>query len=213
MATWLVGIRPRGKGLEISIWRGRKRIHQEIVECDPYKAADVAAAVKHRDFLKARAKLGLPLHEGDTSATRDTFSAVSEWWLASLQIDADTIRKYWNMLNRYWVPAFGDWPVDEITHAKILETLAGFGLSIKTQKNITGPLRMVLGHARVTPNPVQDLKWPKREKPEIERYRPKERNKLLGKLKGQANVYFAPLFATGLRPGKALALRWEGLRR
>ena len=124
MAAWPVGIRPRGKGLEITLWRGRQRIHQEIVECDPYKTADVAAAVKRRDYLKARVKLGLPLHEGDTSATRDTFSAVADRWLASLQIDPDTIRKYWNILNRYWVPRFGNWLVNEITQDQILEALA-----------------------------------------------------------------------------------------
>ena len=40
------GIRPRGNGLEIKIWKQGKPVHQEIVEANPNNAADVKRVKK-----------------------------------------------------------------------------------------------------------------------------------------------------------------------
>lgn len=209
MAKWPAGVRPRGRGIQIRIWRHGKLAYSETLPGDPYKKADLASAVKRRDELLARQKLGLPLFEGDSG--RRTFEDVAQRYLiglASLGIDALTINTYTNQLNNHWTGVFGGWPVDEISTGHIKEALAEMDLAQKTKKNLLIPLSGVFGHAGIIPNPAQGITFGKRQKAPVERYRPMERDKVLAKLEGQDRLYFALLFATGLRPGEACALEW-----
>lgn len=206
MAQWPKGIRPRGRGIQIRVWRNGKLAYSETLKGDPYKAADLASAVKRRDELLARQRLGLPLFEGDIGKT--TFTDMAQRYLNTLDIDPETVNKYTNQLNRYWNPYFASWPVQEITSRHIKDVLGDFDLAQKTKKNILIPLSGVFGYAGVVPNPASGVKFGKRRKAPVERYRPAERDKVLDALKGQDKVYFALLFATGLRPGEACALLW-----
>lgn len=235
---WPTGIRPRGRGLEVSIWRGKKRIYCEIIECDPHKPADLASVIRHRDDLMARYRAGLPINgESHAGKSAEVFSEAAQRYLYSLQISEGEIRLQTRYLNRYWMPAYANWLVTDITTASIKEILAGMGVKFKTQQNRLQPLRGVLDHAGVNPNPAKGITWPrarrKTQKEPVERYRPAERDALIARLDklavhfaalaqeqptwrnhslahwaAQARVYYPLLFATGLRPGEALGLDW-----
>lgn len=206
MAKWPAGIRPRGRGIQIQIWRHGKRIYTETVQGDPYKATDLASAVKRREELLARQRLGLPLFEGDSG--KRTFQDLAQRYLNTLDIDEQSVKGYTNILNRYWNVEFYGWPIDEIKTSHIKDVLGSLELSQKTKKNILIPLSGVFGYAGIIPNPASGVGFGKRKKAPIERYRPEERGKVLSKLSGQDRVYFSLLFATGLRPGEACALTW-----
>lgn len=208
MAKWPPGIRPSGKGIRVRIWRKGQLVHSETIEGNPHSKADLASAVKYRDTLTARLKLGLSLTPEDDEGIR-LFEDVAQDYLNTHIADEDTVTKYANMLNRHWMPHYAGWPVTEITAKDIKARLAEMEVAIKTKKNILGPLRGVLGHAELNPNPAAGIRFKKRQKPPVERYRPQERVGLLDNLEGQDKVYFALLFATGLRPGEACGLLWE----
>jgi|TARA_R110000782_G_C14779489_1_gene409813 integrase len=207
MAKWPTGIKPRGRGIEIELWRHGKRAYSEIIQGDPHKKADLTAAVNHRNKLKARLELGLPLFVEDTG--HRTFEMVAQKYLNTLDADPRTIREYYNQLALHWEPVFSGWPIHEITTAAVKDALADIDLAQKTKKNILIPLSGVFGYAGIIPNPAHGVKFGKRQKAQVERYKPEDRDKVLSKLGGQYHVYFALLFATGLRPGEACALEWS----
>lgn len=206
---WPRGIRPHGNGIEIRIyWRGRY-VWEETVEGDAYRASDIAAAVQRRDELRSRLKLGLPLYRGDATATRSLFIDDAQDYLNTLDADYSTHLSYEGILNKYWLPVFGNWPTLEISTQAIKEELARHKtISQKTKKNILVPLRGALQHAGINPNPVAAIKLKRHQKPRIQRYQPPEVQALLAELSGQEQVYFALLLGTGLRPGEALGLQW-----
>lgn len=208
MAKWPPGVRPSGRGIRVRIWRKGRLVHSETIEGNPHSKADLASAVKYRDTLISRLKLGLSLTPEDDEGIR-LFEDVAQDYLNTHVADEDTVTKYANMLNRHWMPHYAGWPVTEITAKDIKARLAEMEVSIKTKKNVLGPLRGVLVHAEINPNPAAGIRFKKRQKPPVERYRPHERATLLGHLSGQDKVYFALLFATGLRPGEACGLLWE----
>lgn len=229
------GVTYRGKGWFIQIWgTGGKRVYSETLPGPNTKAAE-AAATKRRDYLLNRKALGLSLRERDGGT--ESFGDVADRWLASLQLPPHTIAGYWNQLNTYWMPHFANWGINEITTPIIKEHLAAFGVKIKTQKNTLIPLRGVLDHGGVNPNPARGIKWPKRERERqrtvVTRYKPKQRDKVIQALDdiaakagreahenpsqrsrsrahwtAQAALYFPLLFAIGTRPGETLGLDW-----
>jgi len=232
--NWPTGIRPRGRGLHLRIWHRGRLAYQETIACDPYAPASLSAAIKRREQILARLTAGLPLRGGEPGP--QIFADVAERWLASLQIGHRQIRAYWSILQSRWMPAYASWPVNEITAADIQERLAAFGVSVKTQKNLAGPLRGVLRHAGVNPNPCDALAWPRaaRAAPRNrrrDRYSIEERDRLLARLEALADqkaalaaakpsqgsasaahwtataaLYFRIAFAIGARPGEILAL-------
>lgn len=166
----------------------------------------------------------MPLRKEATGA--EVFADVAQRYLNALQISDGEIKLQTRYLNTYWMPDFGARLVTDITTAEIREVLAGMGVKFKTQQNRLQPLRGVLDHAGITPNPAKGITWPrskrKGQKERVERYRPAERQALIEHLDAltdrytgvkahwaaQARVYFPLLFATGLRPGEALGLNW-----
>jgi integrase len=206
MAIWPAGIRPRGNGLQIRIWRHGKLAYTETVPGDLGKS-HLAAAVKRRDDLKARVRLGLALHEEDDDGIQ-TFAMVAQDYMETLDAKRSTSLSYENILNRYWVPAFGREPITAITQKQIKRELASIDVSSKTKKNLLIPLAGVFAHADLKDNPAKGIRLVKHQRPEIERYSPAEREALLANLSGQERAYFALLFGTGLRPGEALGLTW-----
>jgi integrase len=230
----LKGISYRGKGYEIRIsGKGGKLEYFEKIQGPPTKAGQ-KDAITRRDYLIRRKDMGLSLREGD--GRKETFAQVADRWFKSLQLDPDTEAGYWNTLALHWLPHYENLALDEITQADILERLAATGLAVKTQKNITGPLRAVLKHANTNPNPAVGINWPKRKgkKRKTQRYTPDERVRIVQRLSkmaihsallaeekpsqktrssahwaDQAQVYFPLLFATGMRPGEVLGLLWR----
>lgn len=207
-STWPTGIRPSGNGVRIRLYRKGKMCFSETLACDPHSKTDLASAVKRREWLVSRLKLGLPLHSEDRTGRR-AFDETAQDYLNTLEAKYSTHLSYENILNRYWMPTFAGWPVDEITGPDIKRTLASFNVSQKTKRNMLIPIRGVLDHAEINPNPASGIKLKRHQKEEIDRYTLTERDKLIDRLEGQNKLYFAILFGCGLRPGEALALNWS----
>lgn len=203
--SWPAGIRPSGSGLLIRIWKdGRLIYHETMSVSGQITGSAITAAVKRRDWLKSRLNLGLSL--GEEEGERKLFSEVATDYLETLEARDNTIIEYHRIINGWWAPELGHYPIDEITGAKIKKVLAKMPVSTKTKRNRLIPLFGVFKYAEINP-PTIRLK--KAAKNRVLRYSPQERENLLEKLGGDSRTYFALLFATGLRPGEALALEWS----
>jgi integrase len=140
---------------------------------------------------------------------RKTIAQAAQDYMNTLEAKRTTHISYENILNQYWMPTIGDWPAKEVTTNKLKDVLAALTVSSKTKKNILIPIKGVLDHAGIRPNPASGITFKKQQKPIVERYTPEQRDKLLNALQGQCKLYFAILFGCGLRPGEALALQWS----
>ncbi|MEQ8407219.1 MAG: tyrosine-type recombinase/integrase [Gammaproteobacteria bacterium] len=202
-ARWPTGIRPSGKGLQIRIFRGKKIIYQETISADPYRAADLAAAVKRRASIKARLDAGIGIEiQGDRDELH-LFREAAQDYLNTLETKSRVTIEYHRILNNYWMPHLAGDIVQEIPTAKIKRIMAAWPVTSKTKKNRLIPLYGVFKHVDLQP---PKIKLRKQQKKPVERYKPEERTKLLKHIHGQARLYFALLFGCGLRPGEALAL-------
>ena len=146
---WPAGVRPSGSGIRIFIYRNRKLDYAETLPGDPYTPADIAAAVSRREDLIARRRLGLPYVQDGNDLDLSLFADAAQDYLNSLDTKRSTAGDYLAILNAYWLPAFGRWPVSEISRAAIKRELAKMPVSRKTKRNRLNPLAGVLAHACV----------------------------------------------------------------
>lgn len=206
------GIRPHGAGLQIRFQYKGQRYLETIATNTPYSKRSVAAAVQHREELRSRLKLGLPI-KVDQEGHSVLMSAVAQAYLDSLDVERSTAISYVRILNQHWLPTFGHWQLTDIRPSHIKAYLASTELSSKTKLNILVPLRCVFNHAMddgtIDTNPVSAVKVKKHQKPPIERFTPEERDRILSKLTGDALIYFTIMFETGMRPSEILALEWS----
>jgi integrase len=219
--AWPTGVRPSGRGLQIRIFRNREILFQETIQCDPYSARDLKAAVKRRASILARLANGLSALP-DERGTVATVADICQDLLDTLDAKDSTHIGYERIFNRYWLPVIGHWPAAEVTDNKVKEILTNLkkmtrdgsapvaALSSKTKRNILGPLSEAYQNAHITPNPCEGIKIRKGQKKPVERYKPDERERLLNALSDpEDRLYFALLFGGGLRPcGEPLALTW-----
>lgn len=216
MAGRTAGISPDGAGLRIRIFSGGKCVYSETLRGDPTSQSLITAAKSRREWLLARHKLGLPLREGEPDS--QLFEDVAQGYMNTLDAKHSTHISYENIINRYWMPLFAGVPVDEIRTRTIKEALPTFGVSKKTQKNILVPLRGILDHGEVNPNPCNNIRFRRNNAASPSSYDLSQRMALMAAItaipvpawfKGQPAAYFALLFGCGLRPcGEPLALQW-----
>lgn len=203
MAKVAEGIERRGKGLRIRVyWEG-----EEYAETDkgPGDAAHIRRAIKRREWLLSRLRVGLPILEDDERRLAN----VANDYFDSLDVKTSTLNSYLAIWAGYWKGPLADLAPDIITTAMIREQLAKMSVSPKTKRNALGVLSSILRHGDVNPNPCTPIRIKRGQKAPVERYTPGEVEALLGKLEGEHKVYFTLLAATGLRPGEALALEWS----
>ena len=210
---WPTGIRPWGDGIQIRLWKNGGEVYSETLDGDPFDTSDLAAALKRRDELNSRLKLGLPLFEEDDSPVYRYFRDVAQDYMNTLEADYSTHLSYEGIINKYWMPAYADWLAGDIKTRHIKRELANYpDITSKTKKNILIPLLGIFKHAAddglITSNPASMIKLKKHQRPKIERFTPEEREAILAQLTGQPLVYFSLLFGTGMRPGELIALNW-----
>lgn len=200
--SWPKNIRPSGRGLQIRFFRKKQCIYSETIECDPYRKTDLAAAVKRRDWLKARIDTGILVPKEEKRL--DLFSEAAQDYINTLEAKGRVVKEYLRILNNWWLPELANLPVQEIQTAHLKRIVAGWAVTSKTKKNRLIPLYGVYKHVDLTP---PRLKLRKHQKTPVVRYKPKQRDKLIRAIQGQARLYFALLFGCGLRPGEALAIQ------
>ena len=210
---WPTGIRPWGGGIQIRLWKDGKEVYSETLEGDPFSDSDLAAAVKRRDHLKSRIKLGLPLLD-DEEAHVAFFRDIAQDYMNTLEADYSTHLSYEGIINKYWMPAYGNWLVADIKPRHIKRELAKYpDISQKTKKNVLIPLRGIFKYAAddgmISNNPAALVKLKKHQRGKVDRFLPEERKIILEQLSGQPLVYFALFFGTGMRPGELISLKWE----
>lgn len=210
------GIDRKASGLRIRITRKGKVIHSEVFPGD-FSDRHIKAAVRKRDELKAKFRLGIPLEDGTVWIFRDA----AQDYMNNMEAAPSSVQSYKNILRQYWMPRFADLPMSAITQQMIARELKGLKrignptkpLKQKTKKNILITLRAVFDHVGIKPNPCHH-KFKKEMEEPIERYTPEERDKLLnalGKIKtefpDQVVAFFALMF-TGFRNGEIMGLEW-----
>lgn len=200
------GIRARGQGLEIRIFKNGKLAHQETVPCDPFSKSDIRRVAKLRAELSVKIGLGLSFIEESAPSELQTFSSMAQEYIETHTGKYSTVLGYIGILNKYWIPLFGKHPCAAITKREIKLALASMEVGSKTRDNIIGPLRGVLDYAEVPTNPAGLIKVKKKQSKPMERYTPDERDKILNCFSGDIYVYFVLFFGCGLRPGEICGL-------
>lgn len=200
-SAWPTGIYPQGAGYRIKIFKHGRVYYSETIKGKT--KATLAEAVKRREWLVTRVNAGLPIKDETTDL--QLFAEVATDYLDTLEGRESTIREYHRIINNWWM-VFDGYALQDITSAMIKRELARMKVSSKTKKNRLIPLYGVFNHAEIRP---PRIKLKKDQRAKIERYTPEERDSILNRLDGQERVYFSLLFATGLRPGEALALTWQ----
>ena len=128
-----------------------------------------------------------------------------------------TVRDYREKLKRYVRPLLGMKRIDRLSPLDVQEMIGDLerkGLSPQTIRYAHAVLSAALGQAvrwrLIQANPCRDVELPKRRPREMAALTPAQCGKLREKLVGdRLEALFLRLLGTGLRPGEALALRWE----
>lgn len=201
-----VGLYPSGQGIRIKLFKNGKVAHQETIICDPFSKSDIRRVAALRAELKVKLNLGLAFVEESAPSELQPFSVMAQEYIETHEGKYSTVLSYIGILNKYWIPLFGNLPCSSITKRDIKRARAEQNVSGKTRDNILGALRGVLDHAEVSPNPAKLIKTKKKQTASIDRYSPTDRDKLLSCFSGDTYVYFALLFGCGMRPGELKGL-------
>ena len=210
------GVRPTRSGkIEIKFdFRGKT--YWETLDLTP-TPRNLAAASRIREEKKARVKAGLPIH--DEAPDNPSVTVVAQSYLDECRrtLTKSTTDSYRDILNIYWLPAIGKFPIRELRYAHLRDVDASIDWpSDKTRKNALIPLSGVFKYAwhgdLIDNNPVK-FPSPKIPKKEPQAYTREERDELLAWLKTNAPetpyMYFRTAFGTGMRTGELLALHWS----
>lgn len=216
MATKLPqGIRRRGTGLEIRLQhRGKK--YSQTITCNSEDASSIAAALRARNELRRQLRQGT-LHPRDEDHGNVNFAKAAQSYIDSMDLEYSTALTYISILNTHWIPEFKDWHLGDIRASQVKTYIHKQDLSSKTKSNLLVPLRGVfiwaIEDGLLNDHPVLHIRSKKRQKPTIKIFTLAERARILSCLEehGQAFIYFALLFGTGMRVGEALGLKWENI--
>lgn len=210
------------------MWNGRRRCETLAY---PQTPQGIQAAANHRTTVVQLAKLGM-LTEAkyaelfpSTSYSPENhcplFGEYAQTWLNSRDIVKGTRTNYLWALNTYWMPAFSETPIDQITSMKIRKVLNGIKWkSASAKRNAIVRLGTVLKSATmdelIPRNPVDSIELPKRGAKVVDPFSREEADLIIAwlydNLKWQSKIYacyFEFAFYTGMRPSEIAALRWD----
>lgn len=204
-------IYPRGDGRWAVSWRDQRGRRHTV-----YGRSEAEARGKYKDL---RAKL-------ETSHGRRRSPTLKEWcdrWLADIgplvQVKATTLALYRRVLNIHFVPALGDYRLDQIDPADIQSVLAALlrnGMAPSTLRTYKAILQSVLQAAEdaglLTRNPAarRRVRVPKAPQPTHVALAPSQLQAIFTAAKGQRlEPLLIVLATTGLRRGEWRGLRWQ----
>lgn len=199
------GVRWRGKGWQIRIQVDGKPRSKTVGF--PNSQAGLSRALKERERWEKE------IAQGREKGIAPYFSVLAQEWLKQRDVQHSTLLSDTNILNHHWLPPFGAKRVDGIRPGDIREQLKAAGVSAKTQRNIVGPLKGVFDLAIeeewIEYNPVVAVRIKRHQKPKVQRYTQREKQRLLARLADDSLLYFQVMFGTGMRPSELLALDWD----
>ncbi len=220
------GVRPKGHSIEIR-YQHRGQAYSETIPKKPNKT-NIAYAAKIRQDRIDRLKQGLSLN--DDNQENPLFELLAQKYLKALKVEDSTYDHYRRILNLYWIPELGKWPIKAIRFSDLLSVDSEMEWrSAKNRKNALVPLSGVFNLAYhddlIASNIVSKLPKQKVQKPPLDPFSEEEKYSILEafatyenwlecddsttELMANAAAYFALFFDTGIRPGEIIALNWD----
>ncbi|MBL0793692.1 tyrosine-type recombinase/integrase [Pseudomonas sp. B7] len=197
----------------------------------PQTAKGIAAAASLRSQVKQLDKLGAltpqkyaELFPGTRSAevqTMPIFFDYAQDWLDSLQIVESTRKNYRSTLQNYWVPYLAAKPLDKITPVILRKVVNDIQWTSPVRRKdairlMTTIFAQAVRDELIHRNPASSIPPTRVTKREIDPFARAEADLIIAKLyeltSGLQQIYaifFEFSFYTGMRPGEAMALRWE----
>ena len=138
---------------------------------------------------------------------------------AKPRVSETTYRSYASLLRRFVIPGLGSKRLDQVTPDQVralYQSMAdqGLGRTVQyTHSILRQALHAALADHLLTWNPSAGIKLPKNDRKALPRvFSAEEAAAFLKAAQGHPlEALFHVLLSTGLRPGEALALRWEDL--
>lgn len=195
--------------------QGKPRRRSEVLEIP-------ATALGKKRAYKIRAQRIKQYQVGDRDSTRGscpTFGKLAQLRLDTGKLSKESRRTNKIYLNRYWMPRFGNDPMDVIHYDDLLEEFAPIisagNLSPKTLKHVlsagSAVFQLAIKSRWIHENPARllasEIELPTRV---VDPFTREERDILLDSLQEHQHiVYYTIRFFNGLRPSEAIALRWS----
>src|SRR5262249_7630510 len=116
------GVESRGNSIRIRFdYRGRRSETLKLEPTTPnlkYAAglrAEIVRKIALGTFRYTEYFPNSPLAAAESGPAPKTFSDLAKTWLASAEIEKSTREGYRKILDRYWLPAVGDHPINPIS--------------------------------------------------------------------------------------------------
>lgn len=142
-------------------------------------------------------------------------------WLDSLQIVESTRKNYRSTLQNYWVPYLADKPLDRVTPVLMRKVVNDIEWTSPVRRKnairlVTTIFTQAVRDELITRNPAASIPPTRVTKRDLDPFTRPEADLMIAKLyeltSGLQQIYaifFEFSFYTGMRPGEAMALRWE----
>jgi integrase len=142
--------------------------------------------------------------------------------IAEKTLEPSTVNGYQKVCEKHLYPAFGNFPIRELTSVVIRNWVIGLSITAKTVRNILTPLRNTLDQALndglIEQNPLNKLVLSKllnkktiKSNWEVDPFDKDEIKKILSEANGQIRNLFQFAFFTGLRTSELIALEWNDI--
>lgn len=205
------------------MWQGKRRYETTTFKPSP---AGIASAGKLRATIQEEIRQGTfayGTHFPDSRhAATDTssFFVMAKRYVGLIEqsLSASTVYGYRNDINRYWLPCFGDRPMQKITTPEIRDAITDSGLSKLSAKkfnNAMTPLRGIFDlwleedENIDRRNPCDRIKFQKFQIPSPEPLSIREIELVLAEMDPRWLSYYEFFLGTGMRQSELFALRWS----
>lgn len=153
-----------------------------------------------------------------------TFKEFAETWFRECEVGwryshKETVRRD---LENHLKPQFGEYLVNEVTKADVLDFRAELGrkrmspnrvgMAVPTINRIMVPLKMILNEAASRfefPSPVRDIKSLKVPRSDVDPFTLQEVQRFLGAVREDFRAYYTVRFFSGMRTGEIDGLKWK----
>lgn len=209
--------RKKGKVYVVHYYDGDQRKYVNRTFFDPGKTDKQ----NEKDAQAFEATVLLAKRRGDLEAldagTETLREFEQEWWTnyAALHLEAHTRRDYRRLIDKHILPELGRYQLRRLNPRMLTTWLAGLETGDPTKRKVAAVLQGILERAveweRIPGNPAKVVRKPARSRSRIPRpLDARTVGAIRDRLASERDRTFVSLLAYGgLRPGEALALRWD----